>query len=101
MSVSPVRTRPPFSQSIPPVGPCRTSSATPYAQTPAAVHVSRYPAAKSHEEREVRPPAVREYSATVGATDGNIMAVIITTQTPRNQPSVPKAVHGPASMPLI
>jgi hypothetical protein len=29
-----------------------------------------------------------EYSATVGATDGNIIAAIITTQTPRNQASV-------------
>src|SRR4051794_35435650 len=41
------------------------------------------------------------YSATVGATDGNIIAAIITTQTPRNQPSVPRPVHGPASMPCI
>ena len=41
---------------------------------------------------------MREYSATVGATDGNIIAAIITTHTPRNQPSVPRlgpraAVH--------
>src|SRR3954470_1876278 len=41
------------------------------------------------------------YSATVGATDGNIIAAIITTQTPRNQPSVPRPVHGPSSMPCI
>ena len=44
---------------------------------------------------------MREYSATVGATDGNIIAAIITTHTPRNQPSVPSAVHGPSSMPRI
>src|SRR4051794_30249284 len=44
---------------------------------------------------------MRAYSATVGATDGNIIAAIITTQTPRNQPSAPSAVHGPASMPPI
>src|SRR3954454_17795010 len=41
------------------------------------------------------------YSATVGATDGNIIAAIITAQTPRNQPSVPRPVHGPSSIPLI
>src|SRR3954470_12476190 len=41
------------------------------------------------------------YSATVGATDGNIIAAIITTQTPRNQPSVPRPVHGPSSIPRI
>src|SRR4051812_17726777 len=44
---------------------------------------------------------MREYSATVGATDGNIIAAIITTQTPRNQPSVPRPLHGPSSMPRI
>src|SRR4051794_7175014 len=43
----------------------------------------------------------RENSATVGATDGNIIAAIITTQTPRNQPTLPRPVHGPASMPRI
>ena len=44
---------------------------------------------------------MRAYSATVGASDGNIIAAIITTQTPRNQPSVPSAVQGPSSMPCI
>src|SRR3954466_12991494 len=44
---------------------------------------------------------MREYSATVGATDGNIIAAIMTTQTPRNHPSVPSAVQGPSSMPCI
>src|SRR3954447_13840754 len=44
---------------------------------------------------------MREYRATVGATDGNIIAAIITTQTPRNQPSAPSPLHGPSSMPLI
>ena len=42
-----------------------------------------------------------EYSATVGATDGNIIAAIITSQMPRNQPSVPKSVPGPLSIPRI
>src|SRR3954462_6617222 len=44
---------------------------------------------------------MRPYSATVGATDGNIIAAIITIQTPRNQPNVPRPVHGPSSMPRI
>src|SRR4051794_12347726 len=44
---------------------------------------------------------MRAYSPTVGATEGSIIAAIITTHTPRNQPSVPRAVHGPASIPLI
>ena len=38
---------------------------------------------------------MREYSATVGATDGNIIAAIITTQVARNQPNVPSAGPGP------
>src|SRR3954447_3527993 len=44
---------------------------------------------------------MREYSAAVGASDGSIIAAIITTQTPRNQPSAPSADHGPSSMPSI
>src|SRR5512143_3286774 len=44
---------------------------------------------------------MREYRATVGETDGNIIAAIITTQTPRNQPSVPRSAPGPWSIPLI
>src|SRR3954468_11610515 len=42
---------------------------------------------------------MRAYSATVGATDGNIIAAIITTPTPRNQPNAPSSVPGPASIP--
>ena len=41
------------------------------------------------------------YSATVGATDGNIIAAIMTTHTLMNQPNVPRPVHGPLSMPRI
>src|SRR6266550_1966831 len=44
---------------------------------------------------------MREYNATAGATDGNIIAAIITTQTPRNQLSVPRPVQGPLSIPRI
>src|SRR6478609_11623993 len=44
---------------------------------------------------------MRAYNATVGLTDGNIIADIITTQTARNHPKVPNAVHGPLSMPRI
>ena len=38
---------------------------------------------------------------TIGAMDGNIIPAIITTHTPRKNPSVPGSVPGPASMPLI
>src|SRR3954470_2222935 len=44
---------------------------------------------------------MREYSATVGATEGSIIATIITTQTPRNQANDPSSVHGPLSIPRI
>src|SRR5689334_1539094 len=44
---------------------------------------------------------MRAYRATVGETDGNIIAAIITTQTPRNHPKLPRAVQGPWSMPRI
>src|SRR6478735_2527900 len=44
---------------------------------------------------------IREYNATVGATDGNIIAAIMTTQTPRNQPNVTRPVQGPLSIPRI
>ena len=44
---------------------------------------------------------MRAYRETVGATDGNIIAAIITTQTPRNQPSAPSAVPGPSSIPAM
>ena len=46
-------------------------------------------------------PLIRAYNAIVGATDGNIIAAIITTQMPRNQPNVPRPVQGPSSMPRI
>ena len=36
---------------------------------------------------------------TVGIADGSIIAAIITIQIPRNQPSVPRAVHGPEPIP--
>src|SRR5471032_1533144 len=44
---------------------------------------------------------MREYNATVGATDGNIIAAIMTTQTPMNQLKLPRPVHGPLSIPRI
>ena len=43
---------------------------------------------------------MREYRATVGATDGNIIAAIMTTHTARNQPSVPEAGPRPVVHPL-
>src|SRR5439155_12895072 len=44
---------------------------------------------------------MRKYSATVGLTDGNINAAIITTPTARNHPRAPRPVHGPLSIPRI
>src|SRR5215217_6789125 len=38
---------------------------------------------------------------TIGATDGNIIAPIITTHVVRKNPSAPGSVPGPASMPAI
>ena len=37
----------------------------------------------------------------MGATDGNIIAAIITTHTPRNHAAVPSEVQGPPSIPFI
>ena len=59
-------------------------------------------ARREQERRQRRSlPVMREYSATVGATDGNIIAAIITIQTDRNQPNVPRPVQGPSSIPCI
>src|SRR5919106_610595 len=44
---------------------------------------------------------MRAYSATVGDTDGNIIAAIITIHTPRNHPSAPRSVPGPSSIPRM
>src|SRR6201989_1198789 len=44
---------------------------------------------------------MRADRATGGATHGNIIAAIITTQTPMNQPNPPRPLHGPLSMPRI
>jgi hypothetical protein len=78
-------------------------SATPIpnATMPAAAHVRRYPAANSSGDSGERCLVMREYSATVGETEGNIIAAIITTQTPRNQPNEPRPVQGPLSIPRI
>src|SRR5205807_751684 len=73
----------------------------PYAATPAAAHVSRYPAANTYGATDERSRVSRAYKATVGAADGNIIAAIITSQTPMNQPKPPSPVHGPLSMPRI
>src|SRR5258705_3248451 len=79
----------------------RPSSDTANASRPAAVHVSRYPATNTNGAAGLRVFVMLEYSATVGATDGNIIAAIITSQMPRNQASVPNSAPGPASMPRI
>ena len=40
-------------------------------------------------------------TSTIGAAEGSIIAAIIVTQTPTNQPRPPRSVPGPASMPRI
>ena len=71
------------------------------ATAPATAHVTRYPAVKAIGNSRDRFRVMREYKATVGATDGNIIAAIITTQTPRNQLTAPRPVQGPLSIPRI
>lgn len=44
---------------------------------------------------------IRVYNAVVGASEGNIIAAIITTHTPKNHPSAPRSVLGPPSIPAI
>ena len=68
---------------------------------PAPVQIMRYPTANSHADAGEEPLVILVYRAIVGATEGNIIAAIITTQTPRNQPRLPSLVQGPASMPRI
>src|SRR5580700_385240 len=77
------------------------SSKSPYEKTPTADHTRRYAAVKRTGRTGLRRRVIREYSATVGATDGNIIAAIISTQTPTNHPRAPRSVPGPASMPAI
>src|SRR3954447_3239792 len=78
---------------------CVVVSAIRNATTPAAPQVARYPVVKA--TGRTRDLLIRAYRATVGETDGNIIAAIITIHTPRNQPKVPSAVQGPLSMPRI
>src|SRR5581483_10169547 len=100
-SVTPATHRPARSHERTPPAIRPPPAAITKAASPAPAHVTRYPAVKRRDETRVRSRVMREYSATVGATDGNIIAAIITTQTPRNQPSVPRLVHGPLSIPRI
>ena len=51
--------------------------------------------------RALRPSWILTCMTTIGTMDGNIIAAIITTHTPRKNPSVPGSVPGPASIPPI
>src|SRR5215467_6350769 len=44
---------------------------------------------------------MRAQRSTVGSSDGNIIAAIIGTQIATNQPSEPRSVPGPSSIPLM
>src|SRR3954453_21593528 len=101
MSAVPARARPPLSHARA-SPPSRLEAApTPQAMAPATVHVTRYPAVKAEGATGVRVFVIRVYNATVGATDGNTTAAIITPQRRTNQPRPPRAVHGPESIPRI
>src|SRR3954468_10652043 len=100
-SVAPATHRPACSHaSMSPANPA-PAAAIANEVSPAAVHVTRYPEANSSGDNGHRPPLMREYRATVGATDGNIIAAIITIHTPTNQPRVPRPDQGPSSIPSI
>src|SRR5712691_11256065 len=91
------------------VGDASTSRPAPssptYATSPKATHTIRYPA-KNCATPFTRCHAVsrtdtdRIQTTTMGATGGNIIAVIITTQSARNARSVTPIVPGPLPMPL-
>ena len=51
--------------------------------------------------RPPRPADARRTATTIGAVEGSIIAAIIVTQTPTNQPRPPRSVPGPASMPRM
>ena len=51
--------------------------------------------------RRARSPETFANSSTIGAADGSIIAAIIVTQMPTYQPSPPRSVPGPASIPRI
>src|SRR4029077_4956895 len=79
----------------------RAISPMAYASRPAMAQVSRYPATKIHGRNGDLAFVRRLYKGIVGATEGSIIAAIITTQIPRNQPRLPRLDQGPASMPRI
>src|SRR3954470_13593082 len=98
---APATARPAFVQARP--SPARRVIVVPiaHAPAPAAAPVSRDPAVNADGASGVRTLVIREYNATVGATEGNIIAAIITTQSRTNQPKPLRAVQGPASIPRI
>src|SRR6187549_1775697 len=81
ISVAPATHRPARSHDSTSPATAPPAAARANATAPAAAHVTRYPDAKANGETSERRPVMREYRATVGATDGNIMAAIMTTHT--------------------
>ncbi len=51
--------------------------------------------------RRSRSAEMRWKRSTIGTAEGSIIAAIIVTHTPRYQPSPPRSVPGPASIPRI
>src|SRR3954447_18370689 len=67
--------------------------------TPAASHLNQE--APANAPIASARTARRPYATTIDAAAGSIIAVIITNQLTPNQPTLPKSVAGPASMPAI
>src|SRR5258708_1785332 len=78
-------------------------SSAPNATAPNAAHARRYPARnrlirRARRELAVPPAISRVHSTATGATDGSIIAAIMTTHSPRNGSNPRPIVPGPLPM---
>src|SRR3990172_3633346 len=83
---------------------CSESSSAPNASRPYAVHETRYPATNCAIRHVLVAPLeratiVRDHRIATGATDGNIIAAIITTHIVMNSGRLIPIVPGPTPMP--
>ena len=69
--------------------------------TPRGSRQRRPTSARKPPGRLARSFLTRANARTIGDTDGSIIAAIIVTQIPTNQPSPPRSVPGPASIPRM
>src|SRR6188474_910252 len=76
-----------------------------YARTPNAAHTIRYPTRNcvtplTRSQAVARTDTDRVHTTTIGATEGSIMAAIITTHNARKARNVRPMVPGPMPIPL-